>query len=204
MIDAMGLADPALAEQRVASVFERIHREQMAGLPLLNSALTVATIGFQSFRSRVIGIVSTPWMMSLMMLPGVDDQWQSLGLGEKQSHDFPAGTYRFLVNILDGLGVCQMHSVYSPMRDFPNQASAVAAARAEGRPTVPSRLSEELATNPFLRAGRPEVKRVMAPAPAVDGEVPVDEELLGRILRGEDIPEIDTALASAALEPVSP
>jgi hypothetical protein len=44
----------------------------------------------------------------------------------------------------------------------------------------------------------------MAPAPAVDGEVPVDEELLGRILRGEDIPEIDTALASAALEPVSP
>ena len=109
----------------------------------------------------------------------VDDQWQSLGLGEKQSHDFPAGTYRFLVNILDGLGVCQMHSVYSPMRDFPNQASAVAAAR------------------DFL-------ERLMAPAPAVDGEVPVDEELLGRILRGEDIPEIDTALASAALEPVSP
>ena len=179
MIDAMGLADPALAEQRVTGVFERIHREQMAGPPLLNNALTVATIGFQSFRSRVIGIVSTPWMMSLMMLPGVDDQWQSLGLGEKQSHDFPAGTYRFLVNILDGLGVCQMHSVYSPMRDFPNQASAVAAAR------------------DFL-------ERLMAPAPAVDGEVPVDEELLGRILRGEDIPEIDTALASAALEPVSP
>ena len=35
-------------------VFERIHREQMAGLPLLNSALTVATIGFQSFRSRAV------------------------------------------------------------------------------------------------------------------------------------------------------
>jgi ferric-dicitrate binding protein FerR (iron transport regulator) len=53
VIDAMGLADPALAEQRVTGVFERIHREQMAGLPLLNNALTVATIGFQSFRSRV-------------------------------------------------------------------------------------------------------------------------------------------------------
>ncbi len=35
---------------------------------------------------------------------------------------------------------------------------AVKAARAEGRPTVPSRLDEELATNPFLRAGLPEVK----------------------------------------------
>jgi hydroxyacylglutathione hydrolase len=32
-------------------------------------------------------------------------------------------------------------------------AQAVGSARAEGRPTVPSTLAEELATNPFLRAG---------------------------------------------------
>ena len=34
----------------------------------------------------------------------------------------------------------------------------VAKARAENRPTVPSRLSGELATNPFLRAGLPHIK----------------------------------------------
>ena len=34
---------------------------------------------------------------------------------------------------------------------------AVAAARAKGLPTVPSRLAEELATNPFLRTGVPAV-----------------------------------------------
>ncbi len=37
----------------------------------------------------------------------------------------------------------------------------VAADRAEGRPTVPSRLSEELATNPFLRADVPELLRAV-------------------------------------------
>jgi hydroxyacylglutathione hydrolase len=51
------------------------------------------------------------------------------------------------------------------------RAAAVAAARAEGRPTVPSRLSDELATNPFLRAGRAEVKRAMAMEAAPDAEV---------------------------------
>lgn len=35
------------------------------------------------------------------------------------------------------------------------------AARAAGRPTVPSRLGEELATNPFLRAGLPEVQEAL-------------------------------------------
>ncbi len=170
-MDAADLRDPESAARRVGMEFERIHREQMAGLPLLNNALTVATIGFRMFHERVIGIVVTPWMMSLMLLPGPDDQWQGLPLGEKQSHAFPAGAYRFLVNVLDGLGTCQMHSVYSPMRDFPNQASALAAAR------------------DFL-------DRLMVEAPAGDGEPPVDEELLGRILRGEVLPEVDAQLAS--------
>ncbi|MCZ7677075.1 MAG: hydroxyacylglutathione hydrolase [Roseovarius sp.] len=39
-----------------------------------------------------------------------------------------------------------------------SRAEAVDAARAEGRPTVPSILSEELATNPFLRAADRDVQ----------------------------------------------
>lgn len=37
----------------------------------------------------------------------------------------------------------------------------IRAARADGRPTVPSRLDEELETNPFLRAGLAEVKSIL-------------------------------------------
>jgi len=44
-------------------------------------------------------------------------------------------------------------------------------ADAAGRPIVPVRLDEELATNPFLRASRPEVKAALAMPDAPDAEV---------------------------------
>jgi hydroxyacylglutathione hydrolase len=46
-----------------------------------------------------------------------------------------------------------------------------ATARAAGEATVPSLLSEELATNPFLRAGLPQVKAAVGLAGASDAEV---------------------------------
>ena len=46
----------------------------------------------------------------------------------------------------------------------------VAKARAEGRATVPSRLSDELATNPFLRARLPHVKALIGRPDASDAE----------------------------------
>ncbi|OYX43354.1 MAG: hydroxyacylglutathione hydrolase [Rhodobacterales bacterium 32-67-9] len=52
-----------------------------------------------------------------------------------------------------------------------SRAEAVEAARRDGRPTVPTLLSEELATNPFLRAGLPEVKRALGMPDAGDAEV---------------------------------
>ena len=45
-----------------------------------------------------------------------------------------------------------------------------ATARAENRPTVPSRLSAELATNPFLRAALPHIKAAMGLPQASDAE----------------------------------
>jgi hydroxyacylglutathione hydrolase len=48
------------------------------------------------------------------------------------------------------------------------RAAAVAAARAEGRPTVPSTLGEERETNPYLRVHRPE----LAAAAGVPGAPP--------------------------------
>jgi hydroxyacylglutathione hydrolase len=46
----------------------------------------------------------------------------------------------------------------------------VAKARAENRPTVPSRLSGELATNPFLRARLPHIKALIGMPDASDAE----------------------------------
>lgn len=50
------------------------------------------------------------------------------------------------------------------------RTAKVAKARAEGRPTVPSRLSGELATNPFLRARLPHVKALIGRPDASDAD----------------------------------
>ncbi len=52
-----------------------------------------------------------------------------------------------------------------------SRAEAVAAARANGQPTVPSTLDEELRTNPFLRADLPDVKAHLGMPDATDAEV---------------------------------
>ncbi|MBF9029234.1 hydroxyacylglutathione hydrolase [Rhodobacterales bacterium HKCCE3408] len=51
------------------------------------------------------------------------------------------------------------------------RAEAIGHARAAGRPTVPSRLDEERATNPFLRAHLPDVKAALGMVGAADAEV---------------------------------
>ncbi len=52
-----------------------------------------------------------------------------------------------------------------------SRADEIAKARVEGRATVPSTLAEELATNPFLRAGTPELKSAIGMAEASDVDV---------------------------------
>ncbi len=152
---------------RVTQAFERIHREQMAGLPLLNNALSVAALGFQEFEGRTLGMLVTPWMMSLLLFPGQQDNWDAQALGSKHQISFPSGNYRFMVNAIDGLGVCQMHSLHSPMHPFRSQEDAVARATA------------------FLNT------LLVVPPGGVPYD-PVDEELLGKILRGEKLPQPPT------------
>lgn len=157
--------DPQTAAQRLQNAFEGIEREQMADVPILNPMLRVETLGFHVYQGRVLGVVVTPWMMNLVMLPTSDDEWDKLELGSKQQHDFPSGSYTFMVNEITGVGYCLTHSLYSPMNEFANQDHAIAAAQA------------------FLDTLM--VERDPNEPP------PVDEALLGRIMRGEETPEIN-------------
>jgi [NiFe] hydrogenase assembly HybE family chaperone len=162
----MNTDSPEARATRVTNLFERIHRKQMAGLPLLNNALTVTTLGFQEFEGRILGMLITPWMMSLLLFPHSQDDWHSQALGSKNMIAFPGGNYRFMINVIDELGVCQMHSLHSPMRRFGSQIAAI----------------EEATT--FLD------KLLVIPPGGVQHD-PVDEELLGKILRGEKVPAMD-------------
>lgn len=154
------MTDLKALTRQIQDVFLGIEQEQMQGIPLLNPMLKVETVGFQEFEGRVVGVIITPWMMNLILFPGENEDWSEMKLGHKQPHRFPANQYKFMVNEVEGIGRCQTHSLYSPMHEFVNQEHALAAARS------------------FMQTLMVEVDE--------PDEDPYDEELLGRILRGEE------------------
>ncbi len=65
------------------------------------------------------------------MLPSeqLGDSWKSLEIGDQDTHSFPSGDYKFLVNHFDGIGVCQVHAIHSPMSSFFSHDHAKSVAR---------------------------------------------------------------------------
>lgn len=74
-------------------------------------------------------------------------------------HEYAEGNARFAL------------SVDPDNATLAHRAAAIARLRAEGRPTVPTLLSYEIATNPFLRADVPAFKAALGMAGAPDAEV---------------------------------
>ncbi len=70
-----------------------------------------------------------------------------------------------MLNEIDGIGYCQTYSLYSPMREFINHDQAVIAAESflDGLKEERELTEEEL----------------------------VDEDLLGKVMRGEETPELN-------------
>ncbi|NOZ36648.1 MAG: [NiFe]-hydrogenase assembly chaperone HybE [Gammaproteobacteria bacterium] len=154
----------ALAAEKLEQTFNRILHEQMAGIPILNNRLKVQTLGLQMFEGRIMGILITPWLMSLVMLPAESDDWNALQAGATQSHSFPSNTFQFVINEFDGIGKCQTYSLFSPMSEFANQDHALAAAQS------------------FLDT-------LMVETEQTEDNV-VDDEQFARIMRGDETPEV--------------
>lgn len=106
----------------------------------------------------------------------MDQMWASLSkiaaLPEDtiicSGHEYTEANARFAMTIEPGNPALQA------------RVAAIKAARAKGEPTVPSTLSEELATNPFLRAHLEEVKS------GLDMQGRSDAEVFGEIRRRKD------------------
>jgi len=149
-------------QQKIETTFNQILQNQMSGLPILNSMIRVESLGFQIYENRMMGIVITPWLMNLVIFPNEDDHWEDMKIGSKHYHEFPSNRHQFMLNEVEGLGLCQTMSLYSPMHDFENQDHAIAAATA------------------FLEI-------LMKP---VDEDDRLDEKRLEQFLDGEDMDDI--------------
>lgn len=114
----------------VEKAFFRIQREQMADVPILNHSLGVEAVDFQRWRGHWLGVVVTPWCLSVLLVPGSEVDWQSTGDNRRRFVSFPAGNFAFLGSAADELGEYQSCSLISPMGQFATQAQAVMTARA--------------------------------------------------------------------------
>ena len=130
----------------VEEAFFRIQRDQMADIPVLNPALSVEAIDFQRWQGHWLGIVVTPWCMSMLLVPGSADNWVSTGENKRRFVKFPAGDFAFLGSEEVELGEYQSCPLFSPMGKFSSQSEATMTARAS---------MNALLTAPQGQAGKP-------------------------------------------------
>lgn len=110
--------------------FDRILRTRMQGLPMVNPALVVEAVGFRPWADHWLGVLVTPWFMSLWLMPRCVDRWQASGARETRHWVFPAGVFGFIAGHEPGLGEYQACSLFSPMFDFASAGAARAVALA--------------------------------------------------------------------------
>lgn len=127
MTDSLNPDAPAL---RLESVFRHIAATRMAGVAILNPALEVEAVGFRRWENEWVGVLITPWFMSLICLPSPVSTWYDLSSGSKRDRELPAGSYEFLTAFEEELGPYLTSSLFSPMFDFQtmDQAREVASA----------------------------------------------------------------------------
>ena len=145
--------------QRLQQRFEEIYRERMIGLPMVNDVLQVTTIGFEKYEKFYLGVLITPWCMNLMLMPE-GSEWSWLQPGSKQRHTLPSGVYEFVVANEPGIGRYQSCSLFSPMFEFGDHATAVATAEAVMLAVMnPAVVDEPTLGEPLWRDAEAEKKR---------------------------------------------
>ncbi|EMA9252330.1 TPA: hydrogenase-2 assembly chaperone [Yersinia enterocolitica] len=101
----------ALLEQ----VFGQVAADEMRGLPFYRDHIPLRACGFQLFEQQWIGALLTPWMLSLVVLPGPQQSWQRRAVGERLMLALPCGTIGFTVSEIAGCGQYLSRSLMSPL-----------------------------------------------------------------------------------------
>lgn len=110
----------------LVAAFMRIAATRMAGIPLCNPALRVATVGFRPWEPGTeVGVLVTPWALNLMVISSSCDDSLRLAADTRQHREFPSGGYDFLGGEEPECGAFQFCSLFSPVFEFRDQESAV-------------------------------------------------------------------------------
>ncbi|RFO94909.1 [NiFe]-hydrogenase assembly, chaperone, HybE [Rhodoferax lacus] len=133
-------------QQRTAALralFDEVCVVRMHGVPILNPALRVATVGFEVMGLpatdtatdapdaplSAVGILITPWFMNLVCFR-LARQDQPALVGSSSAHAVGSQRFDFIAAHEERFGNYAACSLFSPMFEFKNQATAVATAEA--------------------------------------------------------------------------
>jgi len=120
-------ADAIAWGERLVLAYREIGDRAMRDLPIYNDALGVEAVGFRPFNGTIVGILVTPWFMNVVMPAGETAQEVSApGLRVR----FPAGDIDFAFSEVMAVGRIASCSLFSPMFQFADMASARATAEA--------------------------------------------------------------------------
>ncbi|MEM8800655.1 MAG: [NiFe]-hydrogenase assembly chaperone HybE [Pseudomonadota bacterium] len=115
--------------QSMIAAFEKAEAN-MIGLPIHNDKLSIEAVGFRPHEDGYVGVLITPWSMNLAWMPEDGDKGPEGLIGASRLHAFPSGRYSFLIGRVDGFGILETCSLFSPMEMFDDHKIAVAAANA--------------------------------------------------------------------------
>lgn len=101
----------ALLEQ----TFSEIAQGEMQTLPFFRAQVPVRALGFQCYEVQWVGVMLTPWMLSILVLPGPDQVWDSRPLGERLGLRLPFGNAVFHVSEIEAIGQYLSCSLMSPL-----------------------------------------------------------------------------------------
>lgn len=96
-------------------LFGEVAADEMCGLPFYRDHIPLRACGFQLFEQQWIGALLTPWMLSLVVLPGPQQSWQRRAVGERLMLALPCGSMGFTVSEIAGCGQYLSRSLMSPL-----------------------------------------------------------------------------------------
>ncbi|OMQ22828.1 hydrogenase-2 assembly chaperone [Serratia oryzae] len=144
---------PTTPAPLLEAAFQAVAADGMRDLPFFHSQIPIRACGFQLFEQQWIGCMLTPWMLSLLVLPGPQQQWQPRQVGEKLALALPCGNVSFTLGEIDGCGQYLACSLMSPLESSLRADQALALAENSARMALSLPVVDgSLPSNPRRRA----------------------------------------------------
>ncbi|EKT53468.1 hydrogenase-2 assembly chaperone [Providencia sneebia] len=99
----------------VQAAFERVSKLEMHDLSFLHPSMCIYASEFTLFENQWVGVVVTPWMLSAIILPGINQYWPHRTIGDKIGLKLPYGEMTYTVGELDELTQYLACSLMSPL-----------------------------------------------------------------------------------------